>query len=284
MPVFVDNFQYHLAHVELYSDGVVGAWGLLDLPLFEAKLRSGWIATRAPESGRISVHNLGLFTSHKATWRRSLSDVQQDVEQALARLNPSRQDLVDLHGAETEMQGGISTYKLGLGNGQPCRYRADGSRIEGRQVPVFWLRDGRYTLTRLFVFADARVRIGLADHEVDLATLPDLFRAQILTTYVDDGTEVDIDGLGTTLCTQGNWSVQPQDRVAEIWDLARQLSGERSSISVCRDAFEVYNQKPSPDSRETLRQAYDAVPAHLRMYCGDMDAKDGPIRRALGRI
>ena len=35
-------------------------------------------------------------------------------------------------------------------------------------------------------------------------------------------------------------------------------------------------------AREVLRAAYHAVPEHLRMYCGDMDSKDWPIRRILG--
>ena len=34
-------------------------------------------------------------------------------------------------------------------------------------------------------------------------------------------------------------------------------------------------------NREALREAYFAVPRHLRHYCGDMDSKDWPIRRIL---
>jgi hypothetical protein len=30
-----------------------------------------------------------------------------------------------------------------------------------------------------------------------------------------------------------------------------------------------------------LRRSYEAVPEHLRMYCGDMDTKDIPIRMIL---
>jgi hypothetical protein len=42
-----------------------------------------------------------------------------------------------------------------------------------------------------------------------------------------------------------------------------------------------YNDNPGQEQRERLRLAYEAVPEHLRMYCGDMDSKDGPIRRIL---
>jgi hypothetical protein len=45
-----------------------------------------------------------------------------------------------------------------------------------------------------------------------------------------------------------------------------------------------YEAAPSEEKREALRKAYEAVPEHLRMYCGDMDSKDEPIRRILGQF
>jgi hypothetical protein len=35
------------------------------------------------------------------------------------------------------------------------------------------------------------------------------------------------------------------------------------------------------DTLSVLRRSYEAVPEHLRMYCGDMDTKDIPIRMIL---
>jgi len=49
----------------------------------------------------------------------------------------------------------------------------------------------------------------------------------------------------------------------------------------CIDAHEAYEQAPGEERREALRQAYEAVPEHLRMHCGDMDSKDWPIRHIL---
>ena len=46
-------------------------------------------------------------------------------------------------------------------------------------------------------------------------------------------------------------------------------------------AYQNYMAEPSTKAMETLRQRYEAVPEHLRMYCGDMDTKDIPIRMIL---
>ena len=42
-----------------------------------------------------------------------------------------------------------------------------------------------------------------------------------------------------------------------------------------------YESDSSEANRKRLRDTYEAVPEHLRMYCGDMDSRDGPIKRIL---
>jgi hypothetical protein len=63
--------------------------------------------------------------------------------------------------------------------------------------------------------------------------------------------------------------------------LLEELNGGPGAIRSCIEAHEAYESDPSPERRETLRRAYEAVPEHLRLYCGDMDSKDWPIRRIL---
>ena len=59
------------------------------------------------------------------------------------------------------------------------------------------------------------------------------------------------------------------------------LRGEPGSRRRCLEHFELYKANPGVEQREALRRAYEAVPEHFRMYCGDMDSKDWPIRRVL---
>ena len=46
-------------------------------------------------------------------------------------------------------------------------------------------------------------------------------------------------------------------------------------------AYERYMAEPSSKAMVAFRQKYEAVPEHLRLYCGDMDTKDIPIRMIL---
>ena len=55
-----------------------------------------------------------------------------------------------------------------------------------------------------------------------------------------------------------------------------------NSIARTAQAYSDYEACDSAENLETLRVLYEAVPAHLRIYCGDMDTRDTLIREALG--
>ncbi|WP_442944106.1 DUF7639 domain-containing protein [Nostoc sp.] len=52
---------------------------------------------------------------------------------------------------------------------------------------------------------------------------------------------------------------------------------------MCRQALTQYKYELNEANKEYLRQAYDAVPKHCRIYLGDMDDKDLEYRSILYR-
>lgn len=44
-PAFIHNAGYYLTRLSVYADGLINAWELLDLPLFEGKIDSGWVVS-----------------------------------------------------------------------------------------------------------------------------------------------------------------------------------------------------------------------------------------------
>jgi hypothetical protein len=64
----------------------------------------------------------------------------------------------------------------------------------------------------------------------------------------------------------------------ETADLFAELSGQPTSIQKCRACYDAFLAAPTVANREALREVYEAVPEHNRMYLGDMDTKDVPIR------
>jgi hypothetical protein len=283
LPAFIRNGDHHLIGLDVYADGVVDCWGCVDLPLFRRKVAEGWVATRPPAGAGVFIYNLGRVRVAAAEWALSPQDLVGQVERAVGELNPEQAGLVDLQGEESEVRGnGVRYARLGLTDEKPYRL-AGRKEVLGAEVPVV-LREGEdYRLTRWFVFADGQTQLGYGPALTPLDEVAALFDAGRLTTAVPEGAWVAIDGLGRFRAGEGHWGVRPRERVREAHDLVHTLTGSTGAVRRCIDRHREYRQEPSPERRELLRQAYEAVPDHLRRYCGDMDSKDGPIRRILER-
>jgi hypothetical protein len=103
-----------------------------------------------------------------------------------------------------------------------------------------------------------------------------------ITTHAEDGDRLDISGLGVVTVDSGSWGIDPDERVREARNELDILNGGEGAIRRCVEAFKSYTADPSDQRLQIVRMAYAAVPVHLRIYCGNMDQRDLPIRRVLG--
>ena len=281
IPVFIRNLDYHLATVDVFSDGAINAWEFLDRDLFDEKLRSGWVWPQPPVDGTISVFNLGECNCSKVFWKLTAEDIRAAVHSAILKLNPSMVGLLDMQGSSIELRGGVRYTKLGQADDRPCRQSEAGEDIDGREVPVFDQSGDEIELTRAFVFADGSARVGSDRPFITHQALFDLFESGVLSTRVPDGSVVNVGALGAFEAVNGSWLIEPAERVRELRGLIQELRGSPSLQQACIKVFKEYEREPTKQNKERLRLAYEAVPEHLRIFCGDMDSKDQPIRRIL---
>lgn len=67
--------------------------------------------------------------------------------------------------------------------------------------------------------------------------------------------------------------------LGEVRDDIDNLNGRPNSTRRCLAAVDVFRQQPTEANRTAVREAYAAIPKHLRRYAlGDMDRKDFPLR------
>lgn len=281
MPAFVHNQQYFYAPIAVYGDGLIDCWGLVDLDIFRKKLKSGWVVTEAPVGAQVSFHNLGTATVSACNWQYAAADLLKRVEGGVDLLNPSRTGLIDMHGDETEMRGKVRYSKFGLANGKPYRVDAAGNEILGNSVPVLLRAEPEFQLTSWFVYADGSSRVGVTGTLSTISEVASRLNGADLCTSAPDGAHVTIDGLGWFESRNSCWYVKPEERIREAYDTLAILKGEPGAGRQCIEYFAEYQTNPSLENRERLRLAYEAVPEHLRIYCGDMDTKDRPIREIL---
>ncbi|MGW0664577.1 NADAR family protein [Streptodolium elevatio] len=152
----------------------------------------------------------------------------------------------------------------------------DGERIDGTWCHVWrrYLPEGEYWVEDLVVFADGAIVCG---DRYDLDGLEKaLAGGRIAVT--DPGRPPLPDEPSKWLSRRS----EPLTSVGFLVDVADRieaLNGRPTAAQRCRDAIHSYQESPTEERRSALRDAYLAVPPHLRIYVlGDMDNQDRPLR------
>ncbi len=281
IPSFIHNGSYFLVTIDVFADGAIDCWGFVDLSLFRGKLAEGWVVPQAAIGDTLSIHNLGQARVAAARWDLTPADIEGRVRAAVRELNPTLEGLLDMQGTDIEMRGGVRYAKLGLGNTAPYRVSLDGEEIAAKKLPVLEVVADGYRLQHWFIYADGLSQLGYGNELLPPDAVAQMFRQGRLTLSVSEGAWVTLDGLGRFQAGEGWWGIKPAERIREATGFLEELSGGPGPLRRCIDAHRAYREDPTREHREALREAYEAVPEHLRRYCGDMDSKDGPIRRIL---
>jgi hypothetical protein len=87
LPVFINNLNYHLTEIQIFKDGKIDCWGLVDFDTFIHKVRSGWIQTSVPDGETIYAFPLGNFVINKFYQRRTGEELIKEVSDIIEELN-----------------------------------------------------------------------------------------------------------------------------------------------------------------------------------------------------
>ena len=153
----------------------------------------------------------------------------------------------------------------------------DGERMEGTWRHAF-VRNGDYYLTDLLIYADGKVDCwGL----VDFSEFCSKVRSGWVATEFPQGARASAHHVASWVMDQPQSWVSAEELIGEVADEIAWLRGEPTSSDRCQAAVDAYLADQTPEALERVRDAYQAVPEHLRIYLGDMDAKDRPILQIL---
>jgi hypothetical protein len=107
-----------------------------------------------------------------------------------------------------------------------------------------------------------------------------MFSSGTLSSSIDGEFQISIPHFAE-LTVSAQYKVDTQEKQKEIKSLLAKVKGEADTLEICRRIYHQYLINPTTANRERLRQAYEAVPEHERMYLGDMDTKDADYVRIL---
>jgi hypothetical protein len=160
---------------------------------------------------------------------------------------------------------------------QIYRNGENGEIIRGIGLSAF-IHNGNYYETIIGVFEDGTIDCW------ELVNFEE-FKSQVaqgwVVTQVPKGARISCHHLyygNSTL----EFYIEIDEFVKEVEDTIDLLQGKQTVAETCIQAFARFLTVPTEENKSSLREAYNAIPKHLRIYVlGDMDCKDSAIRMCI---
>ncbi len=281
-PGFIRNGNYYFTELDVYADGVVECWGAVDLRFLSKKFAENWISPGVPNGATVSVHDVIQAKVVSGKWSQNPQLLHERLLDGVRNLNPSQENLIDFEGNDVEVRDGVRYAKIGLTEASPQQKALGDRSPAGKSRYALVRHEGQVFLTTIRIYADGKIDIHPRyGHErlVDLSTFGAMISSNDVCVTVPNGTSIELDTLGRFKVTDV-WSYveQPEDFFREVAEVVGKLNGRPDSLTYCREVYEQYLEHPTVKQRDILRQAYEAIPEHHRMYVGDMDTKDIAVR------
>lgn len=282
IPGIIHNSSYFLSRLAVYENGTVSCWHRCDLKEFEEELKQGWVVPQVPLGRTLSIFELGEFRVVDAQWRYDVDGYYRHVQEIVRQLNP---EMSNIYRTSKREQDKWEQHRVRW-SASPTYCKLTGKigyqLTDGEMAHIFYRTPQGLELTTLTAYGDGTVQIE--------AYGEDYLTPEMIDEWFDDGTLttgplqdewVNIDGLGRVLLAPAAYPLSVEDKQQEIKQKIKRACGEEDAHDKCIAAYHAYLVEPSDWTKERLREAYEAVPEHERMYLGDMDSRDSDFLRIL---
>jgi len=282
IPGIISNGTYFFVDLEVYEDGRVECWNFEDFEHFKKDVKRGWVSVSIPNGQEISIHSLGNWTISDSTWIYNKDSFIDYVWSIVKHLNPS---LNNIHSYVEKKVNGVTIGESGKGKIYKEKERIPNDpfpeKITGMGINLF-LKDekGEYHLVRVDVYDQESILINRLEKpfEISLTRFEQMISDGKILTELPIGSQVNIFGLGNFKIKEERYSAKVSEKLLEVKETIKVLNGEPSTIELCREIYQQYMNDPTETLKEKLKEAYENIPEHERMYVGDMDIKDTAVR------
>jgi hypothetical protein len=160
---------------------------------------------------------------------------------------------------------------------QIYRNGENGEIIRGKGLSAF-IHNGDYYETIIGVFEDGTIDCW---ELVNFEEFKNKVSQGWVVTEVPKGARISCHHLyygNSTL----EFYIEIDEFVKEVEDTIDLLQGKQTVAESCIQAFASFITLPTKKNKSSLREAYNAIPKHRRIYVlGDMDGKDSAIRMCI---
>src|SRR5690349_4973972 len=87
-PGIIHNGSYFLMELQVFADGLINCWQMVDLPMLKTKLQRGWVVTSIPDGAELSIHGIGNVKVTSAAWVHTPHTLIKFIQDTVKTLNP----------------------------------------------------------------------------------------------------------------------------------------------------------------------------------------------------
>jgi len=283
IPGIIKNMQYHYIHLDVYEDGMVDCWELVDLQGLRQKLDINWLVPSVPKGENLSIFGLGSYRIRSAKWHYDKNSYYEYIKNTIKALNPQWNNIYSISKEEQQLWEDRRVSFSPEAQDFYVKNEFHYQTVEGNGFTIFMKHENHCYLVKMVVYQDGRVTCYHSDFELNyrIEDVQELFRNGTFFTSYKGQIKVIIDRFAEVTLGKVNYCTEPEEKYKELADLHAKLNGEKTSLEKCREAYYSYLEYPSEYTRERLKQFYELIPEHERQYLGDMDNKDSDYRRII---
>lgn len=283
IPGFIRNIQYHFVNVDIYEDGMINCWELVDFKGLKEKLRTNWLVPQIPNGENLSIFHLGCYKIQSAKWAFDKRSYYKFIVKAVKKLNPPMANIYKISSYEKDLLEKRGIKYSPTANDFYVKSEFGYQTIDGKGFIIFLKEKNQNYLVNIIIYEDGKVVCYNGDSEMvyNIKSIKELFENGTFFTHIETPIKVNIACLGEVTLVDELYSTDISEKYKELLDIYKSLIGEENAIEKCRRAYCEYLENPAEITREQLRKLYELVPKHERIYLGDMDTRDSDYQRIL---
>lgn len=280
--------SYFVIDLPVYEDGVFDCWENVDINGLKNKINIGWLTPSIPNGEHFSIHHLGSYRIRDCKWGYTKESYPDFLISVVKSMNPAMENIFNSGGQTSKVIGNKNYSVFNCSSKELVRQDSKTPSFKdykGKREHYFYKDStGEYYLASMNVYSDSTILIeGIPSNKsITIEEVKKLIDDSVLTCELPVGAKVNIKDLGSFLVEENRYNINIHDKLSELSDVIARLNGNQTTSDICYDLFKEYKQNPGKELKQKLKEAYENIPAHLRVYVlGDMDAKGWPIRSVI---
>ena len=281
----IKNGSYFLSNLAIYEDGIVSAWKKFDIYQFEKALEKKWVVSFVENNEKLNIHGVGDFEILESQWLHK-NDYYEYVKSILKDMNPEMQNIYKTTQREIEKWENLKVSFMA----SPIDFKMKGQfgydLSDGKSYFIFRKSFNYPSSKEVFlicytIYDDETISIYNDEKVYSFDDMKNMFDKDELLLYPKEDDTIIIENLAKLKLKPVIKYTNKKEKLKEIEENIKEISGKENAFDYAVRCYHDYLVYPSDYNRKLLKEAYEKVPEHERMFLGDMDDKDIDFRRII---